>query len=662
MAGNAGHNTAAPVVPVLRLGGFVSRVTLPILDAVTLEAACRQMLADARAAFDQITALPLDEVTAANVLDQWDAIAIALENIEGPIAILNNVHPDKSVRDAADAAVRSLSSFQVEIFQNEDLYRRVQALVATAPAETQFRKDLVESFEDTGVTLPPDRRARAKAIADQLTALAQEFARNLRDNQTRMAFAPAEMLGLPEPYLSRQPRDAEGRYLLSFDYPDFNPFMANAESESARQRYYVGYLNRGTPRNLEILDEAVALRREIAALYDLPSFAHFVLRRRMAATPEAVEQFLGDVKAACQQGERRDLEELRALKAQRTGTPVDDVTVYRWDVPFLSERLREQRYNVDQESLRAYFPPTPTLAWLLDVSGALYGLKFEAASVPVWHEEVLYYDVHDAETGAFVGGIYFDLYPREGKFPHAAAWPVRGVSRKAGRTPISVLVTNFDRRGLTHDEVETLFHEFGHILHGVLSETTYSYHAGTSVQRDFVEAPSQIFEEWTRRLESLERLRAVSPDSPPIDAGLVARLEAARKFGQGLFYARQWLYASFDIALSGPSPEPAMRVWERMESASLLGHVPDTAFPGTFGHIVSGYAAGYYGYMWAEVLALDMLSAFGGNVMDPVVGRRFRREILSRGGEEPANVIVERFLGRPVSADAFFKEITGARP
>ena len=637
----------------------MSRVTLPILDAVTLEAACRQMLADARVAFDRIAALPLDEVTAASVLDQWDAIAIALENIEGPIAILNNVHPDKSVRDAADAAVRSLSSFQVEIFQNEDLYRRVQAVSPTTPAETQFRKDLVESFEDTGVTLPPDRRARAKAIADQLTALAQEFARNLRDNQTRMAFAPAEMLGLPEPYLSRQPRDAEGRYLLSFDYPDFNPFMANAESESARRRYYIGYLNRGTPRNLEILDEAVALRREIAALYDLPSFAHFVLRRRMAGTPEAVEKFLGDVKAACQQGEQRDLEELRALKAQRTGTPVQDVTVYRWDVPFLSERLREQRYNVDQESLRAYFPPAPTLAWLLDVSGALYGLRFEAASVPVWHEEVLYYDVHDAETGAFVGGIYFDLYPREGKFPHAAAWPVRGVSRKAGRTPISVLVTNFDRRGLTHDEVETLFHEFGHILHGVLSETTYSYHAGTSVQRDFVEAPSQIFEEWTRRLESLERLRAVSPDSPPIDAGLVARLEAARKFGQGLFYARQWLYASFDIALSGPSPEPAMRVWERMETASLLGHVPDTAFPGTFGHIVSGYAAGYDGYMWAEVLALDMLSAFGGNVMDPVVGRRFRRDILSRGGEEPAKDLVERFLGRPVNADAFFKEIVG---
>jgi len=639
----------------------VSRITLPILDAVTLEATCRQLLADAREAFHRLAALPMAAVSAASVLDEWDRIAIALENIEGPIAILNNVHPDKAVRDAADDAVRQLARFQVEIFQNEALFARVSAVQPATPIEAQFRKDLVEAFEDTGVSLPPDRRARAKAIAERLTALSQEFARNLRDNTTRMAFAPADMLGLPEAYLSRQPRDQAGNYLLSFDYPDFNPFMANAESEDARRRYYVGYLNRGSARNLEILDEVVLLRRELADLYQLPSYAQFVLRRRMAETPEAVDRFLANVKTAVDEAERRDLDELRALKATRARQSASDVVVHRWDLPFLSERLREERYKVDQESLRRYFPPDPTLAWLLDVSASLYGLRFDEARVPVWDDDVRYFDVHDAETGAFVGGIYFDLYPREGKFPHAAAWPVRGVSRKAGRTPISVLVTNFDRRGLTHDEVRTLFHEFGHILHGVLSETTYNFHAGTSVQRDFVEAPSQIFEEWTRRLESLERLREASPDTPAIDAGLVERLDAARRFGQGLLYARQWLYASFDLALTGPTPGPAMTVWERMEAASLLGHVPGTAFPGTFGHIVGGYAAGYYGYMWAEVLALDMLSAFGDNVMNGEVGRRFRREVLSRGGEVPAAEIVRRFLGRTVNADAFYKEIVGER-
>ncbi len=637
------------------------RVTLPILDATTLSAACRQMLADARAAFEALAAKPLGDATPAAVLDEWDRIAIALENIEGPIAILNNVHPDKSVRDAADEAIRSLSTFQVEIFQNEALFARVQAVAPETSAQSQLKKDLVEAFEDTGVALPPDRRARAKAIADRMTILSQEFARNLRDNQERLAFSPDEMRGLPESYLARQPPDEKGNYLLSYDYPDFNPFMANAESEPARRRYYTGYLNRGTARNLEILDEVVGLRREIASLYNVPSFAHFVLRRRMAATPQAVERFLGDVKAAVEKAERNDLEELRAVKAARDGTSLDTTTVSRWDVPFLSERLREARYSVDQESLRKYFPPDAALSWLLDISSTLYRLRFERVWVPTWHEDVFYYDVIDADSGGFIGGIYFDLYPREGKFPHAAAWPVRGVGRRTGRTPISVLVANFDRRGLTHDEVETLFHEFGHILHGVLSEATYNFHAGTSVQRDFVETPSQIFEEWARRLESLQRMSQVSPGTPVMDRDLVERLNAARRLGKGLLYARQWLYASFDLALTGEAPGAALPVWKKMEGDSLLGHVPDTAFPGTFGHIVGGYAAGYYGYMWAEVIALDMLSVFGDDIMNPEVGRRFRREILSRGGETPAAALVERFLGRPVNSDAFFKEIVGAR-
>jgi thimet oligopeptidase len=631
------------------------------LDAVTLTAACAQIVRDARAAFDKLAVLPLAEVSPATVLNEWDRIGMVLENIEGPVSILNNVHPDKRVRDAADDAIRDLSAFQIEIYQNEALYERVRAVVPSTPAERQLRKDLVEAFEDTGVTLPEAARARAKTIAERITALYQEFSRNLRDNQSRIAFTADEMRGLPEPFLARQPKDEEGRYLLSFDSPDFTPFMANAEDEDARRRYYVAYLNRGTARNVEILDEVMALRHELAGLYGLPSFAHFVLRRRMAGTPEAVDRFLAEVRAAVEQAERRDLDELGALKAERAGAARGTVAVARWDIAFLSERLRERRYSVDQESLRAYFPPDATLDWLLDVSGEVFGLRFVAAKVPVWHDEVRYVDVLDAGDGRFIGGIYFDLYPREGKFPHAAAWPVRGVSTRAGRTPISVLVTNFDRRGLTHDEVETLFHEFGHILHGVLSTTEFNVHAGTSVQRDFVETPSQIYEEWTRRLDSLERMRLVSPDTPVMDPGLVERLNQARRFGQGLLYARQWLYASYDLALTGTTPARSMDVWERMEGATALGHVGGTAFPGTFAHIVGGYAAGYYGYMWAEVIALDMLSAFGDRLINPEVGARFRRDILSRGSEEPASVLVERFLGRPVNAEAFFQEIVGER-
>ena len=639
----------------------MSRVTLPIYDAPALTVACERAVADARARFARVAELPPDEATAQSVLDAWDDIGIALENVEGAIAILNNVHPEREVRDAADRAIEELAAFQVEVFQNEALFDRVRRVLPATTAEAQFRKDLIETFEDTGVGLVPDRRARAKAIAERLTTLHQEFSRNLRDNQTRVAFTGQEIDGVPAAMLARLPRDNDGRYLLSFDAPDFTPFMAYARDEDARRRYYGAYLNRGTPRNIEILDEVVALRHELAGLYDLASYADFVLRRRMAATPAAVDRFLGEVRSAVEEAERRDLGELRALKAAEAGAESATIPLARWDVSFWSERLREQRYAVDQEALRRYFPPQATLDWVLRVSAELFGIRFEFAQIPAWHEEVRYVDVFDTETGGFIGGIYFDLYPRDGKFPHAAAWPVRGVSRRVGRTPISVLVANFDRRGLTHGEVETLFHEFGHILHGILSETHYNYHAGTSVQRDFVETPSQIYEEWTRRLESLALMRDVSPETPMMDAGLVERLDRARRFGRGLLYARQWLYASYDLALSGPHPGPCMDVWRAMESATRLGHVPETAFPGTFAHIVGGYAAGYYGYMWAEVIALDMLSQFGEDLINPDVGRRFRREILARGGEEPPQALVERFLGRPVKPEAFFREIVGER-
>jgi thimet oligopeptidase len=296
---------------------------------------------------------------------------------------------------------------------------------------------------------------------------------------------------------------------------------------------------------------------------------------------------------------------------------------------------------------------------MLDIGERLYGVRFERVQVPVWHEDVLYVDVLDASTSALLGGIYLDLYPRDGKYKHAAAWPVRSVSRRTGRKPISALVTNFNRQGLTHDELETLLHEFGHVLHGVLSDTYYLAHAGTSVQRDFVEAPSQMYEEWASRMESLALLRNHCADCPAVDESLVERLNAAKKFGAGIDYGRQLLYASYDMALSNEQPGRSLETWSSMEGATPMGYVEGTQFPGTFEHIASGYAAGYYGYMWAKVIALDLVSSFGADLMNTEVGRRFREMILSRGSEEPARDLVERFLGRAVASHAFFEHIRG---
>jgi thimet oligopeptidase len=572
-----------------------------------------------------------------------------------------------------------------ELFQNEQLYERVRRVVPRTNAQKQLQKDLLEAFEDSGVSLPAEKRDRFKAISERITELAQEFSKNIRENKTVVTFTPEECEGLPQSYLDRVPRDDRGNITVGFDYPDYVPFMSNGSNAEARKRYYVANMNRGTDRNLEILDEIVALRKEIADLYEVPSFAHYVTKRRMVENPETVTRFLEEVKNGVTEAELSDLRQLAAVKAELTGATIEQSSIERWDVVYYRERLREQRYAVDQEALRQYLPTLPTLHWMLDITERLYGISFSPATVPVWHEDVMYYDVDDAATGERIGGIYLDLYPRADKYKHAAAWPVRGVSRKAGRKPISVLVTNFDRVGLTHSELETLLHEFGHVMHGVLSQTEYNQHSGTSVERDFVEAPSQMYEEWASRMESLALMRNHCTTCPMIDESLVQRIRAAKKFGSGVDYGRQLLYASFDMALSGervgsresgvgdgsrvssstpdtrhPTPESfSLRLWKQMEGSTPMGHVDGSAFPGTFEHIASGYAAGYYGYMWAKVIAIDLISAFGPDVMNEATGRRFRELILSRGSEEPARDLVERFLGRPVSSDAFFAEIRG---
>lgn len=634
-----------------------SRATIPIYDARALSAATEEALAEARRQLAGIERLPLDEVTPESVLDAWDRIAILLEDAYGPASLLNNVHPDAAVRDAADRAEIEESTFLTEVFQNEALYDRVRRVEPRNAAQRQLRKDLIEAFEDSGVTLPADKRERYRQISERLTELAQEFSRNIRENRTVVTFTPEECAGLPEPYLARVPRDGQGNVVLGFDYPDYIPFMSNAVSEEARKRYYIANTNRGTARNLDILDEIVALRKETADLYGMSSYAHYATRRRMVENPETVARFLDEVRSRVTEAEITDLRHLAEVKAELTGAAVEQTRIERWDVMFYRERLRERRFAIDQEALRAYFPTPATVQWMLEITERLYGIRFAAAAVPVWHDDVLYYDVDDAATGERIGGVYLDLYPRADKYKHAAAWPVRGVSVKAGRTPVSVLVTNFNRDGLTHNELETLLHEFGHVMHGVLSRTEYNQHSGTSVERDFVEAPSQMYEEWASRMESLRLMRNHCASCPEIDESLVRRLREAKKFGSGIDYGRQLLYASFDMALSGEEPRRCLDVWRAMEEATPMGYVAGTMFPGTFEHIASGYAAGYYGYMWAKVIALDLIAAFGADVMNGDTGRRFRDMILSRGSEEPARELVERFLGRPVSSDAFFAEI-----
>ncbi len=647
---------ATPLALAAVSPGEPARPLVDEYDAAAITKRCEEGLARARAAIAKMEGVR----GGSGLLAEWNRLQIGIEDTVNPIYLLGSVHPDKAVRDAAEPCLVKFTTLSTDIFQSEKLFRRARAVQPANAIEAKLKKDLLEGFEDTGVALPPDKRKRAKEIFDRLEELRQEYDRNVRDDPTKVTMSPADVAGLPEAWIAAQKKDANGNYVLGLDYPAYVPFITNAKSGSARERYYRAKYNEGGPANLKLLDEIFALRKELAGLYGLPDFASYVLRRKMAAKPAAVEKFLSEVKAAVSGVEQRELDELRAEKAKETGTPLAGTVLARWDVDYYREKVRRSRFAIDQEALRRYFPTDKSIDFVLEVSQTLYGVRFREVKVPTWHPDVRYFDVLDAKTGAFVSGFYLDLYPRDGKYNHAAAFPIRGVSRLAGRTPLSALVTNFNRQGLDHNELETLLHEFGHVLHGVLSRTAFNPHAGTSTLQDFVEAPSQMFEEWARREQPLALFAKVCPECPRLTKEEIARLDAARRYGKGIHYARQWLYAAFDMELS-TSPRPALEVWKSLESRTPLGFVEGTIFPASFSHIASSYAAGYYGYMWSEVMALDMLSAFKGNLLDAKVGARYRDAILSQGGQREPRDMVRAFLGREPSSEAFFAEITGRR-
>lgn len=649
--------------------GAPSRPTIPLFDAATIAGRCDTELAKARATKKAIEAKKDTDVFA-----DWNRLSIQVQDFGYPVYLLQSVATDKATRDAAQACLEKLLPFETEMAQSEPLYRRVRAVKPKDAIDQTFKQDLIEKFEDGGATLPPDKRKRAQEIADEIDRLGLQFSKNVNEDPTTVVLTPAEAAGMPEAWLAARKRDANGNLVLGLDYPTIVPFLQNATSEAARRKVWMAKNREGGEQNLVLLDRALKLRYELAQLHSVPDFATYAVKRRMAQTPAAVNEFLGKVQAAVDELEERELAELRADKAKFTGTDPAMPMLYRWDVAFHQERVRRARFKIDQEALRAYFPTDKSVLYTLKLAERLYGIKFVERKVLVWHEDVRYFDVFErvpeknapgissaGKTGAFIGGVYLDLYPREGKYNHAAAFPVRPGSTLVHRTPISVLVTNFDRKGLNHNELETLLHEFGHVLHGVLSKTRYADQSGTSVKRDFVEAPSQMFEEWARREEALKLFAEICPECPRLTRAQIEQLDSARKHGQGIQYARQRLYAAYDMKLHTAVPPAAMATWAELEGTTRLGHVDGSLLPASFGHLMSGYAAGYYGYMWSQVLALDMLSAFDGKLMSADVGRRYRQTILASGGQRPPQALVEAFLGRKPNSDAFYAEITGRR-
>jgi thimet oligopeptidase len=636
---------AAPQLPAPNFPAFGS--------VADVNRACDAGLKGAR---QRVQALEKHKVDA-GWLAAYDDLTVYLEDHQNPTDFVLNVHPDKAVRDAAQACSLRWADFGSSLGQNEKVYRALQK----APRKDAIDAELVRlasgDFEDSGVALPKAKRERAKQILDKLTELDQQFNKNIRDAGTRVAFTEAELKGVPASVWEKAKRDDQGRILLGVDYPSYVPVMRSAESGEARQRMWLAKTNEGGQANLDLLAQIATLRAEYARLFGFDNFVDFNLRRRMAKDGATATRFLDSVTGAVNAREKAELQELRANKAQHLGTPLEQTKLERWDATFYSERVKREKFSVDQNAFRPYFPPQQSLQFALRIIEKMMGVKYERIENKLWHEEAQTYVVSDAASGKPIAQLYVDLYPRDGKYNHAAVWPLRGSATRIGRTPAAALVVNFDRSGLTLDEVETLLHELGHSVHVDLSKTRYAATAGTKVVPDFVEAPSQMLEDWVYDKKVLKLMQEVCPDCKPVPDAMVDQATAAKNYGKGAQFGRQHLYASYDLALhQQPKPEP-LALWAKMEGATPLGYVPGTMFPAGFAHIAGGYGAGYYGYLWSLVVAMDLRTAFAADKLSADVGHRYRDMVLGQGAQKPAPELVKDFLGRESNSQAFFEDL-----
>jgi thimet oligopeptidase len=619
---------------------------------------CRRDMDRARA--EAARARALGPAGGLATLEAFDAAFAALSEAASRASLARNVHPDPALRDAAEAAEREVDALSTELSLDRGLYEALAGLDASGldGATRHLVEKSLRDFRRAGVDRDDATRARVKALREELVRVGQEFGRNIKDDVRRLEVEPAALDGLPEDWRRAHPPGPDGRVTLTTDNTDYVPFLTYARRAAAREALWRLYRLRGHPRNLEVLSRMLARRADLARLLGYPSWAAYVTEDKMIGSEGAAADFIERIARAAEARMRRDHAQL--LERKREERPDAD-RVEPWDSAWLQERVKAERYGFDSQSVRPYFEYARVKQGVLDVTGRIFGIAYRRApDAPVWHPEVEAWDV--VEDGALLGRVYLDMHPRDGKYKHYAQFTL--ASGQAGRRlPEGVLVCNFPRPApgapalMEHGDVRTFFHEFGHLLHHVLGgHTRWAGQSGVATEWDFVEAPSQMLEEWVWDPAVLATFARHVETGEPIPAELVRRMKAADEYGKGLMVRQQMFYAATSLELHRRDPaalDTTALVAELQERYTPFRHVPGTYFQESFGHL-DGYSAIYYTYMWSLVIAKDLFGPFReAGLLDPAPARRYRRAVLEPGGSKPAAELVKDFLGRPHAFDAF---------
>lgn len=598
----------------------------------------------------------------------WD-----LSDQTAAATFLKYVSVSSGVRDAANDCETQMEQFGVETFTRPDLFASVSSYAARKEKLAGENKKLLEKelldFKRSGLALPADKREEVKKIKLRLAELEANFGKNLNNVKDSLLVSREELDGLPDDYIGRLQKEGS-QYRVTLDYPDYFPFMNNATSAKTRALLENLYNNRATKENLPILKEVLSLRQQAAKLLGYPNHSAYVLEQRMAKTPAAVDAFLRRVESKLKPMAQQELALLLELKKEQEGEKSDGI-LHAWDWRFYDNFLKKSRYQVDDEAIKEYFPMDVVTDGMLSVYQLLLNVKFrQIPDAAVWHPDVKLYEITDANgPPAPIGYFYMDLYPREGKYKHAAAFSlIKGRQLPSGdyQAPVSAMVANFNKPTadrpslLKHNEVDTYFHEFGHIMHQTLTRARYGRFSGSSVARDFVEAPSQMLENWVWSAEVLPMLSGHYKDrSQKLPKELLDKMIAAKNVNSGLIYLRQIFFGSIDMRYHTASEiaDTTAEYEHLMGPVSLIPMSAGTHPEASFGHLM-GYDSGYYGYLWSKVFAEDMFSRFEAEgVLNPVIGRLYRQAILEQGSSKDEAAILRDFLGREPNEKAFLKSI-----
>jgi thimet oligopeptidase len=629
-------------------------------DPEALRSRARAALAAAQAereAFATGSGGSADEVVAA-----FDRIVAPLDGQEGWVHVARNLHPSADMRRAAAELEQEFAAFRTGLSLDTRVFARLRDArpeTCTDPEARRVGERSLADFRRAGVDLPEEQRARVEALQAELVALGQAFDRNIVEGgrTIRVAGGHADLDGLPADFLKAHPEDADGSVTLGTDPAERIAISTFANNDEVRRQMHVAALNRAVPDNLTILPELLAKRHELAQLLGYRSWADYITEDKMSRSAEEVRSFVGRV---CELSRPRALAEIDELVALKREEDPRATRLFEWQRLYWVERAKQRKFDADGRAARPYFSYDAVRDGVLATSAELFGVTFNKRDdVPVWHESVECYEIE--KQGRVVARFFLDMHPRDGKYKHAAMSGIQ--SGIAGESlPQATLMCNFPRTTasdpglMMHDTVTTYFHEFGHLLHHLFGGSQrFLSHSGIATEWDFVEVPSQLYEEWAWETGVLQKFAKHHETGEPIPDELVAKLRAAEEYGKGLHALVQMVYATICLEFHDTDPAGFNPVQEMIAIRERLLPVPceeGTYMVASFGHL-HGYSAMYYTYMWSLVIAKDLRAAFSGDLMEASVAERYRLSILEPGGRQDAADLVEDFLGRPYDFSAF---------